>query len=454
MNLKAELHNFEHSSFEDWVYQIESQIGKPFSSLNYKSYNDIELNAIYSKVDNVYQINKSSKTILFDKSTLNQYDKVYYFSDLLKNGLDGINEIAYIVYSIINEYNSNNKSILLISSIDTKFYDNILKFRALRYLLDNISKSLNLTLNYKILATISPLNKSYLDKETNIIRESSECISAFLAGVDFVSTTPFTIDNDDFAEYFSDNIVRIIENETYVSSIYDVVKGSYFFEKGTQEFIEKSFEKLQYFNSLDENELIKYINAYSNEKYLERISNLKSRKDKLIGVNTYINKLDNIKSTNKSSLANVFEEFHLKKQRYFEQFNKYPEIYVICFGSYSEIKARIDFIEDFFNAGAIQCKFSPIFESIEDAISSVDLINAKYNILLSTNKLYPSIVPDLLLTLKNFNPEIKIGLAGGDKNDEERFSKLGIDRFITLNSNLYNELTYIWDIFERNEENI
>lgn len=452
MKIKEFINNFDDVNFEEWISQVEKQLGNSFNSLNYKINDHIELNALYNHTDNEIGFDKSNKTILIDNSSIDDYDKVYYFSDLQKDGLDSVNEVAYILYSVLNNYNINENNILIVSSLDIKFYDNIFKFRALRYLLDNLLLKLDYKINYKIVATTSPINKSNLDVENNLLRQSSECVSGVISGVDFISASPYSNYNTDVSQRISDNIMRIIENETYINSIYDATRGAFFFEEGTNEFIKKSFEVLNLLNSMNDDEINSFLKIESQNNFNRKSDNLKSRKDKLLGVNLYINQNDNLVQTSKSSLARYFEEFHLRKSQFINNTNSKPEVYIACFGPYSEIKPRIDFITDFLLTGAFDFKISPIFETIEDAISTIDLINPKYNIILSTNEIYPSILPELITTLRNFNSVRKFGLAGYDKENESRYISLGIDRFYHLKSNIYEDLDYIWQIFE-NEPN-
>lgn len=453
MKIQEFNNNFNYVRFEDWVSQVENQLGNLFNSLNYKINDFIELNAIYNQTENEVCFNKSYKTTLFDKDTISNYEKVYYFADLQKEGLDSITEVAFILYSVLNNYKDIENNILIVSSLDIKFYDNIFKFRALRFLLDNLILKLNYSLSYKIVAITSPINKSNLDVENNLLRQSSECVSGVISGLDFISPSPYSIHNIGVSQRISDNIMRIIENETYLNSVYDATRGAFFFEEGTNEFIKKSFEVLNLLNSMNDEEVNNFINTESQRNFNKKVENIKNRKDKLLGVNLFINQSDKLVQSNRSSLAKYFEEFHLRKNEYLSKVNSKPEVYIACFGLYSEINPRIDFITDFLLSGAFDYKLSPIFESIEDAISTIDLINPKYCIILSTNEVYPSILPDLVMSLKNLNPDRKFGLAGYDRENESRYISLGIDKFYHLKSNVYDDLDYIWQIFENELNN-
>lgn len=450
MKIDLNINNFEDIDFNLWKSEVESQLGISFN--DYKIKEEINLFPLYNYLNKEISIYKSNKTRLFDKSIENDYDESFYFSDFQKNGLDALNEISYILYNIFSNQ-LDGKNILIISSIDIDFYVNILKFRALRFLLNKIKDKFGIKFNFEILATISPINKSYLDVETNIIRETSELVSAFISGVDYVSVSPFSIDDNDFATRISENIVRIIENETYLPFIYDSMKGSYFIENGTLLFIQNAFNTLQKFENLTSDEVDELIEKTSKSNQDKKIENIKNRKIKMLGVNVYINENQkDIHKTNSNSLAKYFESFHLKRKSFKEKNSIEPEIFLVCFGKYSEIKPRLDFMTDFLNAGAFKCKISSIFESIEDAINTIDLVNSKHNIIIAPNELYNSILPEILISSKNLNPSVHISIAGAlDEENKNRFYELGLKNIYSLKSNLFKELELLWRQFESDD---
>lgn len=450
MKIDLNIHNFDEADFDIWKNQVEAQLGISFS--DYKIKEEINLFPLYNYLDNDIFIDKNTPTKLFDKNIENDYDESFYFSDFQKNGLDAINEISYIIYNLFSS-ELEDKKILIITSIDTDFYVNIFKFRALRFLLNRIKDKLGINFDFEILATISPINKSFLDIETNIIRETSELVSAFVAGVDYVSVIPFSIDDNEFAIRISENIVRIIENETYIPYIFDSMKGSYFIENGTLLFIKSSFNILQTFENLKSNEVDELVENISKSNLDKKIENIKNRKNKMLGVNVYINENQkDIFKINSNSLAKYFESFHLKRKYFKEKYNQEPQIFLICFGKYSEIKPRLDFMVDFLKAGAFDCRVSSIFETIEDAVNTIDIVNSKHNIIIAPNELYNSILPEILISTKNLNPLVNISIAGSlDEENKNRFFELGLKNIYSLKSNLFNELELLWRQFESND---
>jgi methylmalonyl-CoA mutase len=448
MKFNYQLDSFEKVSYNQWLTQVEKQLGKPISSLYSKLYEDIEIKPLYLNENKEFNPNNQNKTKLYNENEF-QYTQVLYFSDHLKDGIDAINEIAFIVYQVLNEYEKGNKSILIVSGINIEFYVAIAKFRALRFLLDAILHNLNINdINFKILATVTHFNKSTLDKENNIIRQTGEMISAVLGNADFIQPLPYNLDfNDKFTTRISQNIFHIIEKETYLTSILDAVKGSYFFESLTNDFILKAFETLNKFSDLDEESLFSEIEKLKKEKYNQRVEKYKSRKEKLIGVNIYSNNNDNSGRINHLGISKYFEEFRKQAIDYQNKNSILPKLYIATFGKLSEIKPRIDFISDFFNCGGFECEVSNQFETIEDAITMIDIKSPKVCMILSTDEIYKEIVPELTFNLKKLNPDINLYLAGKPVDDFERYKKIGVDNFIHIFSNIHEELEKIWQIY-------
>jgi methylmalonyl-CoA mutase len=448
MNFDYNLDSFNKLSYEEWLTQVEKQLGKSLSSLDSNLTEDISIKAIYENKDKELNPNPQNETKLFDRELIKNYDNVLYFSDYVKDGIDTISELAFILYSTIKEYDKN-KNLLLVVGLNSNIYLNISKLRALRLLLNALSSELELReFKFDILACVSPINKSVLDKENNLIRQSAEIFSAILGNADYVETLPYSLDyNDEFATRISKNIFHIIDKETYLTKILDPVKGSYFFEELTSELISKSLDLFKEFSKLSNDDVFEIIDKKikANNKILS--DNIKSRKTKLLGVNVYSNNKDKITKLNNSGFSKLFEEFRLKSEEYEKEHGSKAKIYLVTFGLLADIKARIDFIVDFFSCGGFECEISNQFEMIEDAVSTIDLKNYNLNIIVSTDELYKEIVPDLTSTIKKFNPDCKLYLAGKPKDDFQRYSEIGIDNYIHLNSNIYEELKLTWELY-------
>lgn len=448
MNFEYNLDSFNKLSYEEWLTQVEIQLGKSIASLDFNISKDVDIRAIYQDKGLEINSNPNDETKLFDKELIKNYDNVLYFSDYIKDGIDVITEISFILYLVILE-SEKNKNVLIVVGLNSNIYLNICKLRALRLLLNGVCNELEIqNFKFDILACVSPVNKSVLDKENNLIRQSAELLSAVMGNADYVETLPYSLDfNDEFADRISKNIFRIIEKETFLTSILDPVKGSYFFEELTTEITSKSLDLFKEFSKLSKDEVFDIVNLKIKSNNFEIIESFKNRKTKLLGVNVFSNSNDIITKINTSGYSKIFEEFRLQAIQYEKQNKVKPIIYLVTFGQLADIKARIDFIVDFFNCGGFECEVSTQFEMIEDAVSAIDLKANILNILVSTDDIYKQIVPDLAASVKKFNPDIKLYLAGNPKDDSKRYNEIGIDRFIHLNSNIYEELKATWELY-------
>ena len=89
-------------------------------------------------------------------------------------------------------------------------------------------------------------NKSILDEENNLLRTTTEAMSAVLGGADAVCLFPF----NDLTKQFSNsgmryarNIQHLLKSESFLHQTLDPAGGSYYIENLTKELREKAWEK-------------------------------------------------------------------------------------------------------------------------------------------------------------------------------------------------------------------
>jgi methylmalonyl-CoA mutase len=133
-------------------------------------------------------------------------------------------------------------------STGTNYFIEIAKIRALRYLW-------NLILNeFKKNTTIQPstihCQSSYfydstLTHNTNMLRATTETMSAAIGGADAISVHAFDAvlgRNDDFSERIARNISILMKEEAHLDKTNDPSAGSYFIENLTHSLIKASWE--------------------------------------------------------------------------------------------------------------------------------------------------------------------------------------------------------------------
>ncbi|HOD11006.1 MAG TPA: methylmalonyl-CoA mutase family protein, partial [Flavobacterium sp.] len=104
----------------------------------------------------------------------------------------GANMVQQLAYTLahINEYfnriPSINQSITIEVSVGTNYFFEIAKLRALRLLFNTIAKEYNHTHDCHLLVTPTKRNKTIYDYNVNMLRTTTECMSAIFGGADTI----------------------------------------------------------------------------------------------------------------------------------------------------------------------------------------------------------------------------------------------------------------------------
>lgn len=195
-----------------------------------------------------------------------------------------------------NEIQASNKFTFKFS-VSTNFFLEIAKYRAARKLWAGICNKSGFG-NEKsfIICETSFSNKSSLDIYVNMLRNTTEIMSAVSGGADTIISTPFDFSVDSASEFSrrnARNTQLVLQYESHLTDTIDPAGGSYYIENLTNELIEKAWEIIQkieqnggiiksLLNSYIQNELIKK----SVDKTKEAI---RTRRKTILGTNLYPN---------------------------------------------------------------------------------------------------------------------------------------------------------------------
>ncbi|MBW1294504.1 methylmalonyl-CoA mutase subunit beta [Aquimarina litoralis] len=172
---------------------------------------------------------------------------------ILQNaGASMIQQLAYGL-AHANEYlnyfkdkNDNpfiNTPILFKVSVGGNYFFEIAKLKALRILWDSLSGEYNMLKKCYIFAHPSHRNKTILDYNVNMLRTTTECMSAILGGADTVSNLRYddiyNLEND-FGTRIAINQLLILKNESYFDIVSNPASGSYYIESLTNQLAEKA----------------------------------------------------------------------------------------------------------------------------------------------------------------------------------------------------------------------
>ncbi len=130
-------------------------------------------------------------------------------------------------------------------SVNTDYFLEIAKLRALRILWAQLAADFNVNTNCHILAVPTKRNKTLYDYNVNMLRTTTECMSAALGGADTISNMPYDAlfhDDNDFARRIATNQLLILKRESYFDPSVNVADGAYFIEEITADLSAKALD--------------------------------------------------------------------------------------------------------------------------------------------------------------------------------------------------------------------
>ncbi len=178
--------------------------------------------------------------------------------------------------------------------IGSNYFLEIAKIRALRYLWEQITAAYGSKNSIEIVAHIGWSNKSLKDQHTNLLRQTTELMSAAAGGSDSIVVHPYdqnsTVGSSDFAYRMAANISNLLKEESYFDKVHDPLKGSYIIDNLTELISSKAwayFLELDTFKSLNATDKILKIKSDITLKRTQRLNLFNQKQIKLIGINLF-----------------------------------------------------------------------------------------------------------------------------------------------------------------------
>jgi methylmalonyl-CoA mutase len=220
----------------------------------------------------------------------------------------GANIVQQLVYTLAqaNEYFNRiqniNQPITIEVSVGTNYFFEIAKLRALRLLFNTLASEYNHNFDCHIIATPTKRNKTLYDYNVNMLRTTTECMSAILGGADAVANLAYDAiyhKDNEFGDRISRNQLLVLKHESYFDKVNNPADGAYYIETLTEQLAEKA---LELFKDIEKNgglisQLIDgTIQRKINESAQKEQELFDSGKEVLLGTNKYPNKNDQMKN--------------------------------------------------------------------------------------------------------------------------------------------------------------
>ena len=282
--------------------------------------------------------NKPSEFVDYYRSTKAHKNVWVNGSSLGDAGATTIQELAFTC-NLLNEYvqvlvdasetpNSIREHMVIELSVTEDYFVNIAKFKVIRQLVDLVFSAYDDSLEPYLIPIYATTSSRFLaenDANNNLLRQTTQCMSALIGGADVITVKQFDGDNAEISQRMSKNIPLVLREEVYLDKVVDASEGSYFVQNLCNDMLTKSWELFKQVETLGgfcaaveqnfiQNEIEK------NRDYL--INQVNQGKKTFLGINKYQSTLESWKEvseqpkfagTSFKSLQAFKVEAHFKK---------------------------------------------------------------------------------------------------------------------------------------------
>lgn len=214
-----------------------------------KCYFNIDIIGNLANSGNWYSNLKSDHTQLEEIAKATQNTICVNASIYQNAGATIVQQLAYAL-AHANEYlnhfgSSIANNIHFNFSVGSNYFFEIAKLRAFRVLWNALLKEYNTEVTAHIFTQPSTRNKTIYDYNVNMLRTTSECMSAILGGTNTVANNSYDKifhQPNEFGERISRNQLLILQQESELAEAQNIADGAYYIETITQQLAQKALE--------------------------------------------------------------------------------------------------------------------------------------------------------------------------------------------------------------------
>lgn len=331
--------------------------------------------------------------------------KCLYISGLLyhNSGANNLNEVSLLLSKSAEYFDKLTEAGLAIEAIanslvfgiafGSNFFLEIAKAKVLRINIQKLFQAYSLTndiSNLKLVGFTSDRTKSALDFNVNLLRNTTEAMSAILSGCNELFVAPH--DNALVAESRSTfkrialNISNLLKEEVHLDKVVDPTMGSYYLEALIANLEEKSWdtflmlEQKGSYSSLFNEEYVKEIIKHDDQQSANAVM---SRKNVFIGANMFQNIGEKLYLHQTSEKDDLFlhprrvgwklENIRARTEHFVNKHgeNARPTATMVIFGTDPVSKAKADFAYSFLGMAGIKIAKEIILNDLHEMRSTL-----------------------------------------------------------------------------------
>lgn len=346
-------------------------------------------------------------------------------------------------------------------SVGSNYFMEIAKLRAARLLWSTIvaqyKPACDCAYKIRINTVASTWNKTLYDPYVNMLRSTTEGMSAVIGGSDAISLQPFDVaykESDDFSRRIARNVQVILKEEAFMDRVVDPAAGSYYVETLTNAIAEHAWTLFQ---SVEANGgALKAIEDGSLKAEIEkscqkRDMDIATRRYILLGTNQYPNinetmadKIEHLKKDDCEGLktyrgAMAFEELRLDTEKYAKE-NHRPSVYLLKLGNLAMRQARAGFITNFFGCAGYKIVEPAGFATVEEGVKAAGEAKPDLIVVCSSDEEYATLGVEAAKQCKAQFPNTPFLVAGNPTECLDALKEAGTDDFIHVRVNILESL--------------
>lgn len=216
-------------------------------------------------------------------------------------GANSSTQLAVALFELqqLLEQNPQQKTIYFEMGVGNEYLIEIAKFRAVRHTVSELAKIHGADLDLQLLVKTGFCNKSLQDPYTNLLRLSTEGLSAVLGGAQFLCIQPYDALAQNGATAFGQrmalNIANLINEEAHLATLQDPLQNAYVVEQVCMALVKKAWGLLCEFDEQAQHAEALIKKQIEASRKL-RIAKFKSGENILIGINAYPNEFESPKA--------------------------------------------------------------------------------------------------------------------------------------------------------------
>ncbi|NTV47562.1 MAG: methylmalonyl-CoA mutase small subunit, partial [Chlorobiales bacterium] len=352
-------------------------------------------------------------------------------------------------------------------AIGSSYFMEIAKLRAARLLWSQIVSAYNPssadTAKMQIHAVTSSWNMTVYDPYVNMLRATTEAMSAAVGGADVLTVRPFDAiykTPDTISCRIARNVQHLLKGESYLDKVVDPASGSYLLESLTDTVAREAWKAFQdieaaggFMAALKSGKIQKDIEAVRQK----REENLATRKEILLGVSQYpnlsekmVDKLEKpepapavggkIQPLKPYRGAYAFESLRLATERFAKKTGKTPKVFLLPIGDIAMRNARVTFSSNFFGCAGFEVLSSQTFDTADAGAEAAQKSGAGIVVICSSDEDYKTVAPAIYSALKAKDSKAMVIVAGYPKEIVDELKAAGVSDFIHIRSNVLETL--------------